>query len=207
MEIPTLLLTGTVGSGKTVVAIEIGHMLEQQGKPAAVVDLDWLGWLHLHPSSISADQLIARNLAAIWPNLREAGMRYAVLARAVLGRDALDALRVAIPEADLVVVRLTASPGTIEGRLGQRDSGQELDEHLRESMEMSRVMDQAGLEETSVVTDDQAPREVAREVLERVGWTGSECFWRFVARGTSWEEGVGAGHGDCERASDLERLL
>src|SRR5258708_31706189 len=100
-------------------------MLEQQGKPAAVVDLDWLGWLHLRSSSISADQLIARNFAAIWPNLREAGMRYAVLARAVLGRDGLEALQVAVPEADLVVVRLTAAPGTIEGRLSQRDSGQE----------------------------------------------------------------------------------
>src|SRR5260370_24021436 len=145
-------------------------MLEPQGKPAAVVDLDWLGWLPLRSSSISVDQLIARNLAAIWPNLREAGMRYAVLARAVLGRDALEALQVAVPEADLVVVRLTAAPGTIEGRLSRRDSGQELEEHLRESMEMSRVMDQAGLEDTSVVTDDQAPGEVAREVLQRAGW-------------------------------------
>src|SRR6266852_4820884 len=122
-------------------------MLEQQGKPAAVVDLDWLGWLHLHPSSISADQLIARNLAAIWPNLREAGMRYAVLARAMLGRDGLDALRDAVPDADLTVMRLNASPQTIERRLRLRDSGQELEEHLRESEHMTHVMDRAGLED------------------------------------------------------------
>jgi hypothetical protein len=171
-EIPTLLLTGTVGSGKTVVAIEIGHILEQQGKPAAVVDLDWLGWLHLRASAVTADELIARNLAAIWPNLREAGMSYAVLARAILGRNGLDALRAAVPEADLVVVRLTASPSAIEGRLRRRDSGQELEEHLRESMEMSRAMDREGLEDTSVANDDRSPQEVAREVLQRVGWIG-----------------------------------
>jgi hypothetical protein len=168
--IPTLVLTGTVGSGKTVVAIEIGHILEQQGKPTAVVDLDWLGWMHLRSSAITADQLIARNLAAIWPNLREAGMRYAVLARAIVGRDGLDALRVAVPDADLTVVRLTASPPTIELRLRRRDSGRELEEHLREGEAMSRAMDRTGLEDASVATDDRTPTEVAQEVLERVGW-------------------------------------
>jgi adenylylsulfate kinase len=170
--IPAILLTGTVGAGKTVVAIEIGHILDEQGRAAAVVDLDWLGWLHLPSSAISADQLIARNLAAIWPNLREAGMSYAVLARAIVGRDGLDALRVAVPEAELIVVRLTASPRTIEGRLRQRDSGLELEEHLRESMEMSRVMDREGLEDMAVANDGGSPAEVAREVLRRVGWIG-----------------------------------
>jgi adenylylsulfate kinase len=170
--IPTLLLTGTVGSGKTVVAIEIGHLLEEQGKSAAVVDLDWLGWLHLRSSTITADQLIARNLAAIWPNLREAGMSYAVLARAILSRDGLEALRVAVPDADLVVVRLTASPSTIQGRLARRDSGKELEEHLRDSAEMSRVIDQERLEDISVANDDRSREEVAREVLRGVGWIG-----------------------------------
>jgi hypothetical protein len=169
--IPTLLLTGTVGSGKTTVAIEIGHLLERHGKPAAVVDLDWLGWLHLRSSAVTADQLIARNLAAIWPNLRDAGMRYAVLARAILARDGLDALRSAVPDAVLIVVRLTASPSTIEGRLRQRDSGEELAEHLRESLEMSRAMDRARLEDMMVAGDGRSPGEVALEVIQRIGWT------------------------------------
>jgi len=170
--IPTVLLTGTVGSGKTAVAIEIGHLLEQQGKSAAVIDLDWLGWLHLSSSSLTADELIARNLAAIWSNLRGAGMRYAVLARAILDQDGLDALRAAIPDADLMVVRVTALPPTIERRLRRRDSGHELVEHLRESVEMSRVMDRSGLEDIAVANDNRTPQEVAREVLQRVGWIG-----------------------------------
>jgi len=134
------------------------------------VDLDWLGWLHLRSSAITADQLIARNLAAMWPNLREAGMAYAVLARAILGREGLQALRAAVPDTDLVVVRLTASPATIEGRLRRRDSGQELEEHLRESIEMTRVMDREGMEDFAVANDDGSPGQVAQEVLQRVGW-------------------------------------
>ncbi len=134
------------------------------------MDLDWLGWLHLRSSAITADQLIARNLAAMWPNLREAGMAYAVLARAILGREGLQALRAAVPDTDLVVVRLTASPATIEGRLRRRDSGQELEEHLRESIEMTRVMDREGMEDFAVANDDGSPGQVAQEVLQRVGW-------------------------------------
>jgi len=134
------------------------------------VDLDWLGWLHVRRSAITADQLIARNLAAMWPNLREAGMAYAVLARAILGREGLQALRAAVPDTDLVVVRLTASPATIEGRLRRRDSGQELEEHLRESIEMTRVMDREGMEDFAVANDDGSPGQVAQEVLQRVGW-------------------------------------
>ncbi len=134
------------------------------------MDLDWLGWLHLRSSAITADQLIARNLAAMWPNLREAGMAYAVLARAILGREGLQALRAAVPDTDLVVVRLTASPATIEGRLRRRDSGQELEEHLRDSIEMTRVMDREGMEDFAVANDDGSPGQVAQEVLQRVGW-------------------------------------
>ena len=134
------------------------------------MDLDWLGWLHLRSSAITADQLIARNLAAMWPNLREAGMAYAVLARAILSREGLQALRAAVPDTDLVVVRLTASPATIEGRLRRRDSGQELEEHLRESIEMTRVMDREGMEDFAVANDDGSPGQVAQEVLQRVGW-------------------------------------
>src|SRR5712691_7062089 len=142
-------------------------MLEQQGRSAAVVDLDWLGWLHRRSSSVTADQLIARNLAAIWPNLRDAGMTYAVLARAIVGRDGLDALRVAVPQADLVVVRLTASPSTLQRRLRRRDSGEELEEHLRDSIEMSRAMDREALEDFTMANDEGSPVDAAKEVLQR----------------------------------------
>jgi len=99
-------------------------------------------------------------------------MTCAVLARAILGRDGLDALRVAVPEADLVVVRLSASLSTIERRLRQRDSGEELEEHLRESVEMSRVMDREGLENFTVANDEGSPGDAAKEVLQRAGWLG-----------------------------------
>jgi adenylylsulfate kinase-like enzyme len=39
-----VLLTGVYGSGKSSVAEEIAYLLEQQGEPYALLDLDYLGW-------------------------------------------------------------------------------------------------------------------------------------------------------------------
>src|SRR5438309_2977231 len=127
-----VLLTGTVGSGKTAVATEMGVLLEASGVPSVVVDLDWLGWVHLPEGSLTPDELIARNLAAIWPNLSATGARHAVLTRGVLAAERLDALRRAVPDADLTVVRLTAPPDTLEDRLSRRDAGAGPGGHLKE---------------------------------------------------------------------------
>ena len=82
-RVRALLLTGTIGSGKTAAAAEIGLLLEAEQLPSAIVDLDWLGWVHLGASFEGVEELIARNLAAIWPNLRSAGVGHLVLVRAI----------------------------------------------------------------------------------------------------------------------------
>jgi adenylylsulfate kinase-like enzyme len=169
-RIPTLLLTGTVGSGKTVVAAEIGRLLEEGGVSSAIVDLDWLGWVHLPRGSVSPDDLIIRNLTAIWANLRGTGIRHAVLARAVLRRNTVHALRLAVPEADLTVVRLTAPPEMIEDRLRRRDTGAILEGHLREFRTMAGAMEEARVEDLVVVNDGRPIQDIAANVLREVGW-------------------------------------
>lgn len=165
-----LLLSGVIGSGKTSVAIEIGRLLEERGVPGAVVDLDWLGWVHLGPGFGGVEGLIARNLAAIWPNLRSCGVRRLVLVRAVQRHEIVDGLRNALPEVSLTVVRLSTSPATVEHRLRSRESGPVLEEHLREAMQMAESMDRAALEDFQVENDGRPLSEVAAEILNRSGW-------------------------------------
>jgi adenylylsulfate kinase len=167
---PALLLTGTIGSGKTAVAAEIGLLLEERRIPGAIVDLDWLGWVHLGPAFKGVDGLIAENLAAVWPNLRSAGVRRLVLVRALYRREALEGLRRAVPEADLTVVRLVASGRTVEGRLRRRDTGRVLEEHLGETAKMAEAVEAAALEDFQVHNQGRPLSEVALEILRRAGW-------------------------------------
>ena len=168
-RVPTLLLTGTIGSGKTVVAAEIGVLLEERGVPVAVIDLDWLGWAHLDPAFTGRDELLVRNLAAVWPNFLAVGARSFVLVRAVERQATIDAVRAAVPDADLFVVRLTAAPAVIEERLRRRDAGAMLAEHLAEAERFTRTMDEARLEGIAVANDGRPVRAVAEDVLAAWG--------------------------------------
>jgi hypothetical protein len=166
-----ILLTGTLGAGKTAVAVEAGWLLSLRDVRVAVVDLDWLGWAHLgdegRPGRI--DELIAANLAALRPNYAAAGIEHLILARLLTRRSGLEAVRAALPGADLKVIRLTASAATLKDRLRRRDSGRELEEHLGEVAPYAELS--AAVAADAVVANDGAPlAEVAEEVLRRAGW-------------------------------------
>jgi len=165
-----LLLTGTTGVGKTSVAVEIGRQLEADGRPAAVVDLDWLCWACVGDDYRAYDALAIRNLYSVWPNFASIGVRFLVLARAVLDREPINELALSWPETPVVIVRLLATRETVEDRLRKRDDGETLREHLEESEAVDRALDRAGLEDASVHTDQSPVSEVASRVLVAAGW-------------------------------------
>jgi adenylylsulfate kinase-like enzyme len=162
--VPTLLITGTVAVGKTAVAVELGALLEERGVAVALIDLDWLNWVHVGANE-SRDDLMVQNLAAVWPNFVAAGARAFVLVRGVERKSTLAALRGAVPDALLTVVRLVAAPDVIERRLRRRDSGKELEEHLRQSAPFAKAIEEARLEDATVASDEASVREVAERVL------------------------------------------
>ena len=163
-----LLLTGTVGSGKTAVAVEAARLLGERNDRAAVVDLDWLAWVHV-PGFDAYDELAGRQLAALWPNLRDLGIERLLLARGVIRRPGLAAIRAALPGVGLTVVRLVASETTVRERLRRRDSGAELTEHLSEFERMARLA--ALVPADAVVTNDgEGLTAVAEEALRVAGW-------------------------------------
>ena len=164
-----MLLTGTIGTGKTALGQDIGEVLSERGMAAAIVDLDWLGWVTVEPSGSTYYDLILANLKAIWPNLMAAGARYYVLTRALTQAEELARLRSVVP-AELTVIRVTASPQTIERRLRARDTGAVLEEHLAESASMAAVVDRAAEDSVVVSNDDRPIRGVSLEVLSLLGW-------------------------------------
>jgi chloramphenicol 3-O-phosphotransferase len=167
-----ILLTGTMGSGKTAVTIAIGELLELRGQAYALVDLDWLGWVQPAPaSSLTQRSVLAQNLRLIWPTFREAGVERLVLARYVEDRPQLEEFRAALPGTDVFVVRLVASQDVIERRLRARDSGAELAEHLAETARFAARGEANALEDAVVENGDRPLSEVAADVLAAAGWS------------------------------------
>ncbi|MGQ5523489.1 adenylyl-sulfate kinase [Chitinimonas sp. PSY-7] len=167
-----LLLTGTLGSGKTTVATEVGRQLEEAGITSAVIDLDWLCWANLGdtvPDDLY-DKLILQNLLTIWPNFRAVGVDYLVLPRGLLDETIPTALRKTFPETPISILRLHASHPTLEERLSRRDKGEILDEHLRECGPMTEMVENLKLEDAVVHNDGRSVAEVARQILDILGW-------------------------------------
>jgi hypothetical protein len=108
MRVPTILLTGTVGAGKTAVAAEICDVLAELKIPNTACDLDALVWQWPSSSPWNAE-LMFKNLAVLWPNYRDHGSTHLVLARVLEDAGELDRYRDAIPGAEIVVCKLTAS--------------------------------------------------------------------------------------------------
>jgi adenylylsulfate kinase len=171
MTLETILVTGTVGVGKTSVLVEIGDELELAAVPYAIVDLDWLAWLRPSDGSgASVQRVLAENLGFVTSTFRGAGIERLVLARAVRRVHEIEAIRDAVGSGSFTVVRLTASPDVIASRLAARDSGAQRAAHLAEAEGFAADAERAGIGDLVISTDERTVGALALEVLERAGW-------------------------------------
>jgi hypothetical protein len=92
-----VLPTGFYGSGKSSVAQEIAYLVEQQGQPYTLLDLDYLSWAGTGTGDRAAEfGLMLRNLAAVAANYRKAGIRLFVLAYFVRSHSEVTGVREAL---------------------------------------------------------------------------------------------------------------
>ena len=168
--VPLLVISGSMGTGKTTVLSEASDLLREAGIPHAAIDLDWLG--QMHPERDPHGQCLAfANLAAVWPNYVAAGAERLIVARVVEDRAELDHYRAAVPGARPVVCRLTAPLTLMHERLRIREPGMNLDRALERATELDGILERAGVED--FVVDNGPGRsigDVAREVLFRADW-------------------------------------
>jgi hypothetical protein len=165
--VKTLLLVGTVGSGKTTVLLALGDQLSGRGEPHALVDLDWLAWVDPAPASgLSVQDILAANLTAAVETFRRAGVTRLVLARHLTSSTDLASIKAALGGAVLAVVRLEAPSAELEARARARDSGRDLQEHLAE---INSALEPE-FAYIAVANDDRPVAEVAVEILAAIGW-------------------------------------
>lgn len=72
MSVPMLVISGSMGSGKTTVLSELSDLLEEAGVAHAAVDLDTLSLMHPRRGE-QGERLMYDNLAAMWPNFAAGG--------------------------------------------------------------------------------------------------------------------------------------
>ena len=168
--VPLLVISGSMGTGKTTVLSEASDLLREAGTPHAAIDLDWLG--QMHPERDPHGQRLAfANLAAVWPNYVAAGAERLIVARVVEDRAELDHYRAAVPGAQPIVCRLTAPLALMHERLRIREPGMILEQALERATELDGILERTGVED--FVVDNGPGRsigDVAREVLFCAGW-------------------------------------
>lgn len=173
MTCRALLLTGTVGVGKTTTADAVGDRLRAAGVAHALVDLDELRRCWPAPADDPFHTALSlTNLAALSRAYRDAGAERLVLAgvvetRADRQRHA-DAVGVA-----LQVVRLVAPADVVAPRLRARhvDDPEGLAWHLHRRGELDAVLDAADVADAVVTVTGLGRGEVADAALRAAGWS------------------------------------
>ena len=164
-----LIITGSMGSGKTAVLSEASETLAVRNILHASIDLDALGTAHL-PTSVEGNQLMYRNLRSVWENYAQVGLRRLLLARAIEDRTELECCRNAVSASKVVICRLTASMKTMQDRVQSRELGALQGSYVARVAELNSILDHAHLEDFSLLNENRPVTDVAHEMLVRAGW-------------------------------------
>ena len=165
-----LVVTGSVGVGKTTVIDAIGEVLAERGVPGAAIDLDWLRRVWPAPPDDPFNNRLERTaLGAVCRVHLEAGAQVIVAAGVLEGREDRPLYEEAFG-CPLTVVRLTAPREVVRSRLRRRHEGdpESLAWHLDRFDELTGILDAAAVEDASVPIQHDPPA-TARGVLAAVG--------------------------------------
>lgn len=167
-----LLVAGRSGAGKSSVAFELSAQWARAGLAHCLVDGDNLCEAHPKPpSDPHGSALTEANLRAVWANYAAAGYRRLIYVNTVSVLERELVTRALGGRASVTGVLLTASARTVRDRLGPREIGSALREHLDRSASAAELLDRAaGPWVTRVPTDGRPVGDLARSVAAASGW-------------------------------------
>jgi hypothetical protein len=164
-----LVITGTMGAGKSTVMAEASDLLERERIEHAAIDVDFLGLAYVESTPTNHDAMYA-NLECVCKNYARLGVRRFLLVRSVETREELERCRHAASAGTVVACRLTAGMPTLRQRIIRRETGILQSEYLARVETLNAILDVACLEDFAVVNESRPVTEVAREMLIRAGW-------------------------------------
>ncbi len=171
VTVPTLIITGPVGVGKTSVANELSNLLEELTVPHVCVDMDALRSAYPPPPNDRFNLALGyKNLSAVWENCRLTGATHLVLADVIESSEQRSEYQDAVPGAAVLIARLRASASTLTARVGKRELGHGYTWHAARAIELAAQMDRDQLEDFVVETEQRTVTEIAQAIVDRIGW-------------------------------------
>lgn len=167
-----LIITGSMGAGKSAVLAEASDLLSQRKMVHAAIDLDALGVAYL-PSTARSDGVMYDNLRSICGNYAAMGVERFVVARAIESDAQLKLCREMLAADDVVVCRLNASIEIMQQRVRMREIGMLHQEFVDRVAKLNAILDRARLEDFSVANEGRSLTDVALEMLLKAGWISS----------------------------------
>lgn len=172
--VDVVLLSGTVGAGKTTTAHALSDLLLEGGVRHGVVDLDEIRLLRPPPEGDRfAHEVELANLRDLARNFRAAGASRLVLAGVVEEAAEVARYRDAVA-GQLLLCRLLVGAEAAAVRLRHRHAREPEARawHLHRTGELDAILDGRPFEDVRVDTTHRTPTEVAGEVARLAGWTG-----------------------------------
>lgn len=167
-----ILITGTVGVGKSTVAGHVGDILGSRRIPHAVLDLDHLRWSWPAPPDDPFNLTMElQNLTSVAANYRRAGISRYVLAGVLERRSDLTRYEHAVGDR-ISVVRLRADPQLLQQRLEARHEHDPAGRarHLARAGELDTILDTAHVSHHDIHIGIREPLPIAAEILTTIGW-------------------------------------
>ena len=169
-SIPVLVISGSMGAGKTTVLYEASDILAEVGVPHAAIDLDALSVM-FPLQGPHGEHIAFANLAVVWPIYARAGATRLLIAWVIEERSDLAPIHGAVPNAEPTVCRLTAPLATMQDRLRVREPGMFQQQALARTEELDGVLKRNQPDDFVVDNGPGRPvGDVAREVLATAGW-------------------------------------
>jgi hypothetical protein len=166
-----LIISGSLGSGKTTVLGEASDLLIERKIRHAAIDLDGLSiaWPPIRDAPCNG-WIMFRNLACVRANYAREGIDRLLLARVVESPAELLAYERVVPGAEVKVCRLTASAETMLARLRVREPGSIQSSMLARAPLLADQLARTGPADFVLDNDHRPMRSVAAELLFKAGW-------------------------------------
>jgi predicted kinase len=177
-----LLITGSMGAGKTTIMAEATDLLAERRVAHAAIDFDALGIVHApspdgtsSPLAWTPHNIAYDNLESVVSNYARLGIDSFIVAAAIERREELDAVKDVMNAHAFVVCRLMAPVAIMEHRVRSREGGIFQDRYAKRVAILEGLIDSLRVEDFTVRNVDRSVTDVALDVLARAGWLSASA--------------------------------